>query len=77
MDIGQTGAVGRISQRRRFNGVREGFAQLAQGVEGQLYRGVDQSQTASETDFGAAGAQGRSDSPKEQRKQSDALQAQR
>ncbi len=42
IDLGQTGAVGRISQRRRFSGVGKGVAQLAQGREGPLHRGVDQ-----------------------------------
>ena len=36
----------------------KGVAQLAQGREGPLHRGVDQAQTASEGDLGAEGSQG-------------------
>ena len=51
IDLGQTVAVGRISQRRRFSGMRKGVPQLAQGREGPLHRGIDQAQTASEGDL--------------------------
>ena len=51
IDLGQTGAVGRISQRCRFSGMREGIAQLAQSRESPFNRGVDQAQTASEGDL--------------------------
>jgi len=51
IDLDQTGAVGRISQRCRFRGMGEGIAQLAQSRESPFNRGVDQAQTASEGDL--------------------------
>lgn len=51
IDLGQTGDVGRIRQRCRFSGMREGIAQLAQSRESPFNRGVDQAQTASEGDL--------------------------
>jgi len=38
--------------------MRKGVAQLAQGRESPLHRGVDQAQTASEGDLGTEGTQG-------------------
>ena len=50
--------MGGISQRRRFGGVREGIAQLPQGRESPLHRGIDQPQTLSKSNLRAKGSQG-------------------
>ena len=42
----------RCSKPCRFSGMGKGVAQLAQGRESPLHRGVDQAHTASEDDLG-------------------------